>query len=77
MYGIGDLSTMTVLGDRGESDEHLESFSDKEEESSQLSKDTGSIVITKSTDIEQRCKKCEKKAANGVKCTNCGKKYHW
>ena len=77
MYGVGDVSAMTVLDERNESDECLESFSDKEEELSQPSKDTDSIVITKSTDIEQRCQKCEKKVANGVKCTNCGKKYHW
>ena len=77
MYGVGDVSAMTVLDERNESDECLESFSDKEEELSQPSKDTDSIVTTESTDIEQRCEKCEKKVANGVKCTNCGKKYHW
>ena len=77
MYGVGDVSAMTVLDERNESDECLESFSDKEEELSQPSKDTDSIIITKSTDIEQRCEKCENKVANGVKCTNCGKKYHW
>ena len=77
MYGVGDVSVETVLDERNESDECLESFSDKEEELSQPSKDTDSIVITKSTDIEQRCEKCEKKVANEVKCTNCGKKYHW
>ena len=60
-----------------ESDECLESFSDKEEESSQPSKDTDSIVITRCIDIAQRCEKCEKKVVNGVKCTNCEKKYHW
>ena len=37
MYGVGDVSTMTVLDDREESDECLESFSDKKEEALQPS----------------------------------------
>ena len=43
------------------SDECLESFSDKEEESSQPSKGTDSIVVTKSTDIEQRYENVKRK----------------
>ena len=75
MYTVGDVSAITVLDERNESDECSKNFSDKEEETSQPSKVTNSIVTTKSTDIEQRCEKCEKKVANGVKCTNCGNKY--
>ena len=36
-----------------------------------------SIVITKSSSQEQRCGKCEKKMANGVRCSDCGKEVHW
>ena len=36
-----------------------------------------SIVIKKSSSQEQRCGKCEKKMANGVRCSDCGKEVHW
>ena len=36
-----------------------------------------SIVIKKSSSQEQRCGKCEKKMANDVRCSNCGKEVHW
>ena len=49
----------------------------KMKKSSQPSKGTDSIVVIKSTDIEERYEKCEKKVANGMKYTNSGKKYHW
>ena len=36
-----------------------------------------SIVIKKPSSQEQRCGKCEKKMANGVRCSDCGKEVHW
>ena len=40
-------------------------------------RNTVSIVIKKSSSQEQRCGKCEKKMANGVRCSDCGKEVHW
>ena len=48
-------------------------------ESNQLTsvRNAVSVVIKKSSSQEQRCGKCDKKMVNGVRCSDCGKEFHW